>query len=174
MRTHVNLGRLVCCAVVVWGTIVAISDVSGAPPRSQIAALAANVGLSLTSNRNGLVVTGVGQTAASAGFRVGDLVVAVNGQRVSTPRAFWARIAANQGGNVAVYRSGGLQMLTLQAAASGQTAAAGRAAPTTRSGGILNISQMVLTSQGIMHREAAIRLGLPYTPIPGAPNQSNF
>ena len=99
MRTHFHLAQLLCCAAIVLG--MTASDAYAAPNRSQIATVAANVGLSLTANRNGLVVTGVGQTAASAGFRVGDLVVAVNGQRVATPGAFWARIVANQGGNEA-------------------------------------------------------------------------
>jgi len=32
--------------------------------------------------------------------------------------------------------------------------------------GWMNPSQMVQTSQGVMHRDAAARLGLPGTPIP--------
>jgi hypothetical protein len=32
--------------------------------------------------------------------------------------------------------------------------------------GIMNPSQMVITPMGIMHRSTAIRLGLPFTPMP--------
>jgi hypothetical protein len=34
----------------------------------------------------------------------------------------------------------------------------------------LNQSQMVITSQGVMHRSAAARLGLPGTPLPTGGN----
>ena len=34
------------------------------------------------------------------------------------------------------------------------------------SAGIMSPSQMVITPMGVMHRSAAIRLGLPFTPYP--------
>jgi hypothetical protein len=34
------------------------------------------------------------------------------------------------------------------------------------SAGVMNPSQMVITPMGVMHRVAAIRLGLPFTPYP--------
>jgi len=138
-----------------------------AAPRQFQSSSAAQLGLSLGTSQGGLFVRSAGMT--NLGLRVGDQIVAVNGRRVSTEAAFMNRLTASktgQGATISVVRNGRIQILTVPAMGGGQgtfsrTASAG--------GGFMNPAFMVMTSQGVMHRDVAARLGLPGTPITGTP-----
>jgi ribosomal protein S8 len=64
--------------------------------------------------------------------------------------------------------SGGVSTTTTSRTTASTSAVVARSAGY----GIMNPALMVMTSQGIMHRDAAARLGLPGTPISGAPESS--
>ncbi|MEX2175872.1 MAG: hypothetical protein WD872_16025 [Pirellulaceae bacterium] len=103
---------------------------------------------------------------ANVGLRADGRIVAVNGVRVSSEAALRNRIKMS-GGNakITVARNGRLQTFSAPAPQANQ-----RAASRTSGGfGIINPALMVMTSQGVMHRDAAARLGLPGTPISGTP-----
>jgi len=126
---------------------VTATNLPAAPP-GPAAPRAASLGLNLATVRNRLLVTQA-MPGAALGLRAGDEIVAVEGRRVATEAAFMNRLAAaNNGGapTVAFVRGGRLQVVS--------------------PAGWMNPSQMVQTSQGVMHRDAAARLGLPGTPIP--------
>lgn len=92
------------------------------------------------------------------GLRAGDQIIAVNGRRVSTEAAFMNRLmmtrSSTQAASIAVSRNGRLQILNV---------------PSSLGSGFMNPDLMVMTSQGVMHRDAAARLGLAGTPITGSP-----
>jgi hypothetical protein len=131
---------------------------------------AANLGLYVSTINRRLMVIGVTGTYANLGVRFGDQIVAVNGRRVAAEAAFLNRLTMAKRGSASVTltiaRNGRLRTLNVPAIS---------AAPrSTRSGGgfgggFMNPDLMVMTSQGVMHRDAAERLGLPGTPITGTP-----
>src|SRR5262245_45142336 len=95
---------------------------------------AAQFGVLLASNQQGLTVARVGGLFATFGLRAGDQIVAVNGRRVTTERAFVGRLMAGNGGgtgaNILVARNG--QMLQIAAplrAAAAQSTGASSSAP---------------------------------------------
>ena len=135
---------------------------------------ASNLGLTLTTMQRRLMVLSSTGMYAQLGVRAGDQIVAVNGQRVSAEAAFLNRLAMARRGSstvtLTVARNGGLfqmnvpALVTIARADSTATASA-------RGAGWMNPDLMVRTSQGVMHRDAAARLGLPSEPF-FAPNQA--
>jgi S1-C subfamily serine protease len=127
-------------------------------PKSQAASpgkkakSAASLGLLVNVVDDRVVVAGSTTQALPLGLRVGDRIVAVNGRRVSSEAAFMNRLATaprgKQAPSIVIVRNNKTQTLST-------------------SGGWMSPSQMVLTSQGAMHKDAAARLGLPGTPIEG-------
>lgn len=105
-----------------------------------------------------LIVVGVTPSYGHIGLRAGDQIVAVNGRRVSTEAAFMNRLTMPRSGtqatSIMVARNGTVQLLNV---------------PTLLGGGIINPNLMVMTSQGVMHKDTAARLGLVGTPITGSP-----
>jgi len=127
-----------------------------AAPRGQSAT---SLGVTLNTAGDQMVV--VATTSNLLGLQVGDRIVAVNGRRVSTEAAFVNRLkiaSGNQSPTIIVARNNQLQTLSVRARQS--------------TGGWMNPDLMVLTSQGVMHVEAAERLGLPGTPIHGTEERS--
>jgi membrane-associated protease RseP (regulator of RpoE activity) len=139
---------------------------------------AASLGVVLAPGPQGLVVAGETSAATYAGLRVGDRITAVNGQRVATEAAFLNRLAMSGGAaTIVVIRNGTVQTLgtpPARATSTTTTAAAARV-PAPRgfaASGLINPSQMVITSQGVMHKDLAARLGLPGIPFTGSPEHS--
>ena len=131
---------------------------------------ATNLGLYVSTINRRLMVIGVTGTYANLGVRFGDQIVAVNGRRVAAEAAFLNRLTMAKRGSASVTltiaRNGRLQTVNVPAitAAPRSTRSAGGFG-----GGFMNPDLMVMTSQGVMHRDAAERLGLPGTPITGTP-----
>jgi hypothetical protein len=127
---------------------------------------ASSLGLYVSTINRRLMVIGVTGAFANLGVRFGDQIVAVNGRRVAAEAAFLNRLTMAKRGSpsvtITVVRNGRLQNLKVPVMI-----------PAPRSNrmsrGIMDPSQMVKTSQGVMHRDAAERLGLPGTPITGTP-----
>jgi len=124
-----------------------------------------NAGLQLQLDRNRLFV--VNAPLGILGLQAGDQIVAVNGGRVATEVAFNNRLKAGQRGGkltITVIRNGKLQ--TTNSVPPLSTAAAGQSGTHTAANtGWMNASLMVKTSQGVMHRDAAARLGLTGEPL---------
>ena len=141
-----------------------------AATRRQNTATAASMGLMLNSVNGQLMVVGV--TSNFLGLRAGDQIVAVNGRRVSTEAAFMSRLAIEtKTPNLVIARNNRLQTVGLgtQVSAGATVSTRGSVSPAARGGGFMNPDLMVMTSQGVMNKEAAKRLGLEGTPINGSP-----
>jgi hypothetical protein len=134
-------------------------------------ASAASVGLHVNSVNGRLMVVGVNSPSHPWGVRAGDQIVAVNGRKVSSEAAFMNRLSAKSTPSLVIARNNRLHNLNVSAP---QIAARVGASPAGRGrgGGFMNPDLMVMTSQGVMHKEAAERLGLPGTPIEGSPEGS--
>src|SRR5262245_227158 len=127
------------------------------PPRG--VATAANWGLSVAPAKNRLVVVGSTAPNSPLGLKAGDQIVAVNGRRVATETAFVNRLS--QATNIAIVRDGRTQIIGAPVVARTNPNQAG----VPSSVGWMNPALMVRTSQGVMHRDAAARLGLAGTPL---------
>jgi len=123
-----------------------------AAPRGQKPASASSLGLSLITVHDRLMVVKVTAPQGPNGLRAGDQIVAVNRRRVATEAAFMNRLtmtnSATPATSISVARNGKVQIMTAPGA------------------GWMNPALMVYTSQGVMHRDAAARLGLAGTPFP--------
>lgn len=136
-------------------------------------------GVVLLSNQDRLVVARVTGPLASFGLRAGDQIVAVDGRRVTTERAFVARLTAGSrsatGADILVGRNGQTfhvntrQNIAVAAAAKSprvQAAPRVQTSATATGGGFLNPDNMVLTNDGrILHKDVAARLGLEGRPL---------
>lgn len=134
--------------------LVLIATSAQADPHGQKAKNAPN----LRPFHGRLMVVGVTPSYGHLGLRAADQIAAVNGRRVSTEAAFLNRLTMTKNGtqaaSIAVVRNGRFQILNV---------------PIPLGGGFMNPNLMVMTSQGVMHRDAAARLGLIGTPITGSP-----
>jgi PDZ domain len=134
----------------------------------------ANLGVDVATTPRGLFVFQVTSGAPIADLRVADLITAVNGRRVETPAALLNRLAATgNSGTLTIIRNGQREIVRAGTAAAPQVnspTAGRRVVPP--GGGFINPSQMVITSQGVMHKAAAARLGLAGTPFGGAAESS--
>lgn len=133
---------------------------------------ATDLGVWLVAQQDGLTVARTTDPLANLGLRSGDQIVAVNGRRVATERAFVGRVVAaiNSGAtaDILVARQG--TAVLIGASGSGQAATTSPAAPHQASqsapagaahNGFLNPDNMVITKDGrIMHKAAAARLGV--------------
>lgn len=116
------------------------------------------LGVVFVTTPRGLFVRQVTSTTPFANLRVADEITAVNGRRVETEAAFTVGMARSNGAaTIMVRRNGRVQAIKVGAGSNGK----------------LNPSFMVMTSQGVMHRDAAIRLGLVGTPIHGTQEPGN-
>jgi predicted metalloprotease with PDZ domain len=165
-----NIRNLVANVIVHMALLpVIIATGAQAAPRGKKAMNASSLGLLLTTGHDRLMVVGVAAPTGPLGLLAGDQIVAVNGRRVSTEAAFMNRLTGTRNGtqatSITVARNGRLQVMNAPPPPAG-----GRMSPSLAgspsSGGFLNPNQMVRTSQGVMHRDAAARLGLPSTPFP--------
>lgn len=152
-------------AIVTVPLLLALSmDTSQAAPGQFQSSGAAQLGLSFGTSQGGLFVRSAGMT--NLGLRAGDQIIAVNGRRVATEAAFMNRLTLSKSGargvTISVVRNSRIQILTVPAGGGTFTG-------TTTAGGFMNPALMVMTSQGVMHRDTAARLGLPGTPITGTP-----
>jgi hypothetical protein len=110
--------------------------------------------------------------APIADLRVADQITAVNGHRVATTPALLNRLAATgNSGKLTIVRNGRRETVTAGTTSNAPPTNATRG-PVSPRGGLINPSQMVITSQGVMHKAAAARLGLSGTPYSGAPESS--
>jgi predicted metalloprotease with PDZ domain len=151
---------------------LAAMNVAEGAGRSPVGPTAASLGVVLVSGPQGLIVSGLTAPSAYANLRVGDRITAVNGQRVATEAAFLNRLAVTgSGATIMVIRNGSVQTLTIL---SPRPSGLPRRGPAVASsaGGLINPSQMVITSQGVMHKDVAARLGLPGVPFTGSPESS--
>jgi hypothetical protein len=138
---------------------------------AQRPATAAQFGVTLVNHPNGLFVGSASGRLATAGLRAGDEIVAVNGRRVASERAFVGRMTSsgNAGANIVVARNGQTLNISSGVTASARGGQAAKGTATARGGGWLNPNNMVITSDGrIMHKAAAARLGLSGRPLEGA------
>jgi predicted metalloprotease with PDZ domain len=123
-----------------------------AAPRGQQSARASSLGLTLITVHERLMVVKVTALQGPNGLRAGDQIVAVNRRRVATQAAFMNRLTMTNGGtpttSISVARNGKVQIMNVPGA------------------GWINPALMVRTSQGVMHKDAAARLGLAGTPFP--------
>lgn len=142
-------------------------------------------GIVLMPNQDRLVVARVTGPFASFGLRTGDQIVAVDGRRVTTERAFVARLVAGNrsasGADILVGRNGqAIHVNSRQyiAAGGGVTSTSSssatdvaRSAPPTATSrsGFINPANMVITKDGrVMHKDVAARLGLESRPFEGS------
>lgn len=164
MRWHSAAPRLVMFSLGLLALAVSAATAAGQSAPRPIA---------FAPHPNRLIVARVDLSAANLGLRIGDQVTAVGGRRVSTPVAFWNRISSSPSTTVMVLRNGRSKSLAVgQPAPAASGLAAHRTLPavqaTSGQNGWANLSLLVMTSQGVMHRDAAARLGLAGTPLPAS------
>jgi len=157
----------VALATVLMLAAPCVPRLEAATGRSSLSS-AAHLGLYVSTINRRLMVIGVTGTYANLGVRFGDQIVAVNGRRVAAEAAFLNRLAMAKRGSASVTltiaRNGRLQNLNVPVT----TAPVSTRSAGGFGGGFMNPDLMVMTSQGVMHRDAAERLGLPGTPITGS------
>jgi hypothetical protein len=143
-----------------------IATTAQAAPRGPVSQGAAGLGVVLGNAQGRLVVVRLTAPQTLIGLRAGDQIIAVDGHQVSTEAAFMQRLSAARpsvsGTTVTLTRNGVRQNVNV-------TAAPGRPTSRVHISGFADPTQLVLTSQGVMHRETAARLGLPGVPISGTP-----
>ncbi len=134
-------------------------------PSAQAVGPAANtptdLGAIFVTVPQGLFVRQLTSSTPYAGLRFADHITAINGRRVETEAAFLNHLALSRGSVITVVRNGRVQTLNASPTTSITTTRPG--------GGIINPSDFVRTSRGVMHKDAARRLGLSGTPIDGTP-----
>jgi hypothetical protein len=120
-------------------------------------ATAKDIGLALVATPFGLFVRDVSSTPY-AGMQIGDRIAAVNGHRVNTEAAFLNHLARSGfTASIMVARNGKLGVLNSPTPSISRPAG----------GGFINPADLVVTSQGVMHKDVARRLGLSGTPVVG-------
>jgi hypothetical protein len=159
----------------ITGALVALAMFSEgqthAAPGSDAIVRPTNLGVTLANTPQGLFVADVTSASPFAGLRMADRITAVNGRRVPTSTAFLNRLAATRfSGHITVIRDGQRQTLAVGGVADPSAAALAATAPanaiTNTRSSVVNPANLVITSQGVMHRDAAARLGLSGTPFP--------
>jgi len=158
---------------VVMAFMVCIGSLQASSRRSLLNSTA-NLGVEVATTPRGLFVFQVTSAAPIADLRVADLITAVNGRRVQTPAALLNRLAATgNSGTLTIVRNGQREIVSAGTPADPKVNSGSPARrPVAPGGGFINPSQMVITSQGVMHKAAAARLGLSGTPFSGAPESS--
>jgi hypothetical protein len=120
----------------------------------RVQAAGPNLGVTLITTPQGLFVRQQTSPTPFANLHFADQITSVNGRRVDTEAAFMAQLMKSNGSaTLTVLRGGRVQTLGVR--------------PVAR--GIINPADIVMTSQGAMHKDAARRLGLSGTPISGTP-----
>ncbi len=151
--------------------ITSAMSVQAAPPGHK-----ATIAPSLRLFHGRLTVVDVTAPDGHIGLRNGDQIIAVNGQRVSTEAAFRKRLSMTRNGprdvRITINRNQLRDVLSVPASPGNGPRNRSQANNASRSG-FINPDLLVVTSQGVMHRETAERLGLPYTPFVGSPEYPN-
>ncbi len=164
LRVKQGRSRVVMVAVPLALLLAMFATKTQAVSPRQKARSASSVGLQVMPVQRRLMVVQATAPYGDVGLRSGDQIVAVNSRRVSTEAALMNRLSSSgrQGTSITIARNGSLYFLNAPPFVNPAPAPSGE-------GAFVNLSFMVMTSQGAMHRDAAARLGLSGTPISGSP-----
>jgi ribosomal protein S8 len=165
VKSKWQLAAMISLSLALSTSITGVDAQAASPP-------AASIGLSLTTIGGRLVVVAARDPLGTIVLKTGDMIVAVNGQSVNTEASFMNLLtrarAERRGVNITVSRNGITQVAHV---APANRTTANRSIPVSASG-IMNPDLMVMTSRGVMHRDAARRVGLEGTPVTGTPDRS--
>jgi membrane-associated protease RseP (regulator of RpoE activity) len=171
MRAFSKLYTASAAFLVSTGILLGVSSSSFGGNGASRQASAADFGVLLVTNQKGMFVAQVVGPLAAAGLKRGDEIVAVNGRRVASERAFVGRLTAGAGANLTVSRQNDTLTISAPVSMTGRPTAATSAGAASTSAaiggsGIINPANMVVTADGrIMHKAVAARLGLPSRPL---------